>query len=54
LFAAFDGDDADTGDVQRLLDELAALSPAPNVVLGGQFFAANPLPVSLHRGCVSQ
>jgi methanogenic corrinoid protein MtbC1 len=38
--------------VQRLLDELAALSPAPNVVLGGQLFAANPLPVSLQRGCV--
>jgi DNA-binding XRE family transcriptional regulator len=52
LFAAFDGDDADTAHAQRLLDELAALSPAPNVVLGGQFFAANPLPVSLQRGCV--
>ena len=38
--------------VQRLLDELAALSPAPNVVLGGQLFAANALPVSLQRGCV--
>ena len=38
--------------VQRLLGELATLSPAPNVVLGGQLFAANPLPVSLERGCV--
>ena len=38
--------------VQRLLDELAALSPAPKVVLGGQLFAANTSPVSLHRGCV--
>jgi len=38
--------------VQRVLDELAGLSPAPNVVLGGQLFSANASSVSLHRGCV--
>jgi len=40
------------GHVQRVLDELVGLSPAPNVVLGGQLFSANALSVSLHRGCV--
>jgi DNA-binding XRE family transcriptional regulator/methylmalonyl-CoA mutase cobalamin-binding subunit len=38
--------------VRRLLDELTTLAPTPNVVLGGQVFAANPLPVTLPRGCV--
>jgi len=38
--------------VQRVLDELAELSPAPNVVLGGQLFSANVSSVTLHRGCV--
>lgn len=38
--------------VQRAIDGLAALSPTPNVVLGGQFFAAKALPHNLDRGCV--
>jgi methanogenic corrinoid protein MtbC1/DNA-binding XRE family transcriptional regulator len=38
--------------VQRVLDALAGLSPAPNVVLGGQLFSANASSVTLHRGCV--
>lgn len=37
--------------VHGLLDELASLVPVPNVVLGGQLFAANATPVSLRRGC---
>jgi len=38
--------------VQRLVKELTAVSPKPNLVLGGQIFAANATPVSLQRGCV--
>jgi DNA-binding XRE family transcriptional regulator/methylmalonyl-CoA mutase cobalamin-binding subunit len=38
--------------VQRAIDGLAALSPGPNVVLGGQLFAAKALPHNLDRGCV--
>lgn len=38
--------------VQRLVKELTAVSPKPNLVLGGQIFAANAAPVSLQRGCV--
>jgi methanogenic corrinoid protein MtbC1/DNA-binding XRE family transcriptional regulator len=37
--------------MQRLLKDLTALVPAPNVVLGGQLFFADPLPVSLPCGC---
>lgn len=36
----------------ELLDNLAKLSPVPNVVLGGQLFSANAASVTLHRGCV--
>lgn len=35
-----------------LLDDLSKLSPAPNVVLGGQHFSDNAASVTLHRGCV--
>lgn len=38
--------------LERLLDELTALSPAPKVVVGGQLFAARALPLRLRRGCV--
>ena len=38
--------------VQSALDGLATLSPAPNVVLGGQLFADKSLPLNLYRGCV--
>jgi MerR family transcriptional regulator, light-induced transcriptional regulator len=37
--------------VLGVLDELAALAPAPSLVLGGQLFAANATPVSLRRSC---
>jgi MerR family transcriptional regulator, light-induced transcriptional regulator len=37
--------------VQGVLDELAALAPAPNLVLGGQLFAADSPPAGLPRGC---
>lgn len=38
--------------LQLLHDELAALSPVPHVILGGQLFAAKPAPLNLPRGCV--
>jgi MerR family transcriptional regulator, light-induced transcriptional regulator len=38
--------------VQRLVKELTAASPKTNLVLGGQIFAANAVPVSLQRGCI--
>lgn len=34
-----------------VLDELAALSPAPNVVLGGQIFSINAASLRLPQGC---
>lgn len=38
--------------VRQLLDGLTTLTPAPNVVLGGQVFAANPVRITLPHGCV--
>ena len=37
--------------VRRLLDDLGTLAPRPNVVLGGQLFAANALPARLPGAC---
>lgn len=37
---------------QRLVKELTALSPAPNLVLGGQLFAVKATAIALSRGCV--
>lgn len=39
--------------VPPLIEKLEKLTPAPNVVLGGQLFAADPSPDVLRRGCVT-
>jgi DNA-binding XRE family transcriptional regulator len=40
------------GHAQQVLDGFTELVPAPNVVLGGQLFSANPTSITLQRGCV--
>jgi DNA-binding XRE family transcriptional regulator len=37
--------------VRRLVEDLGTLAPRPNVVLGGQLFASNPLPARLQGAC---
>jgi len=44
--------DAGMDRLPGLLDDLAKLSPAPHMVLGGQLFSENTASVTLHRGCV--
>jgi DNA-binding XRE family transcriptional regulator len=38
--------------VRGLLSDIATLSPAPNVVLGGQLFASQSLPARLQSACM--
>ena len=38
--------------VRHLLSDIATLSPAPSVVLGGQLFASHSLPARLQSACM--
>ncbi|HEX7232282.1 MAG TPA: cobalamin-dependent protein [Candidatus Binatia bacterium] len=38
--------------VRRLLSDIAGLSPAPHIVLGGQPFASNPPPARVQSACM--